>query len=132
MIQEVIEKWHKNKNKLQKWFEENTYDKYSDYKQIVEAISSIILEYAEPEVTEIDNGSYQGTSVFVIVDKDDNYYDIDDYLFTFNYYGSCSGCDTLQGIIMYIDYETKIPNEEQVKELMLLSLHLIQRIQKLS
>lgn len=132
MIQEVIEKWHKNKNELQKWFENNTYDKYSDYKQIVEAISSIILEYVEPEVTEIDNGSYQGTSVFVIVDKDDNYYDIDDYLFTFNYYGSCSGCDTLQGIIVYIDYETKIPNEEQVKELMLLSLHLIQRIQKLS
>lgn len=132
MIQEVIEKWHNNKSKLQKWFEDNTYDKYSDYKQIVEAISSIILEYVEPEVTEIDNGSYQGTSVFVIVDKDDNYYDIDDYLFTYNYYGSCSGCDTLQGITVYIDYETKIPNEEQVKELMLLSLHLIQRIQKLS
>lgn len=132
MIQEVIEKWHNNKSKLQKWFEENTYGKYSNYKQIVEAISSIILEYVEPEVTEIDNGFYQGTSVFVIVDKDDYYYSIDDYLFTYNYYGSCSGCDILQGIIAYIDYKTGIPNEEQVKELMLLSLHLIQRIQKLN
>lgn len=131
MIPEVIEKWNNNKDKLQKWFEENTYDKYYNYKQIVEVIASIILEYEEPEVTEVDNGYYQGTSIFILVDKADIYYSVDDYLITYNYYGSCSGCDTLQGIIAYIDYETKIPNEEQVKELMTLALHLIQRIQTL-
>lgn len=131
MIPEVIEKWNNNKDKLQKWFTKNTWDNYSNYKQIVEAIASIILEYEEPEVIEVDNGYYQGTSIFILIDKADTYYSVDNYLITYNYYGSCSGCDTLLYIISCIDYKTKLADEEQVKELMTLALHLIQRIQTL-
>ena len=43
--------------------------------------------------------------------------------------GDCSGCDTLLNIIDF--YEEDYPNEEQVKQLMTLSLHLIQRMKPL-
>lgn len=55
--------------------------------------------------------------------------EIEDYLMTHTYYGSCSGCDTLLKIIDF--YEEDYPNEEQVKQLMTLSLHLIQRMKPL-
>ena len=48
--------------------------------------------------------------------------------YTHNYYGSCSGCDTLQCIQ---DYDlSKIPDEDQVKEYMQLSLHLLQHMKQ--
>ena len=46
-----------------------------------------------------------------------------------NYYGSCSGCDTLLGIN---EYEDGLPNEEQVKDYMTLCLHLIQKLKPLT
>lgn len=48
---------------------------------------------------------------------------------THTYYGSCCGCDTLLNIVDFC--EEDYPNEEQVKQLMTLSLHLIQRIKPL-
>jgi hypothetical protein len=38
-------------------------------------------------------------------------------------YGSCSGCDTLQGIS---DYSHAAPNEKQIDDYMTLALHIVQ------
>jgi hypothetical protein len=52
-----------------------------------------------------------------------------DYVMTDTYYGSCSGCDTLQAISSYDD---DLPNDEQVRDYMMLALHLVQKIKRLS
>lgn len=129
MLPDIIEKWENNKGSLRKWFNTKTSYDVDEYKKIVEAIAHIILDYDEPKITEIDNGSYQGCSLFVIVDEGDTYYSPEEYLITYNYYGSCSGCDTLLHIIGYGDDPL---SEEQVDDLMTLSLHIIQRMFRLS
>ena len=50
-----------------------------------------------------------------------------DYVYTNTYYGSCSGCDTLQAISGYDD---GLPNEEQVKDYMQLALNLLQKCKR--
>jgi hypothetical protein len=53
-------------------------------------------------MTVIDDGDYQGTQIFII--PTDTYQpSVKDYVMTDTYYGSCSGCDTLQAISGY-DY----------------------------
>ena len=50
----------------------------------------------------------------------------EDYVYTNTYYGSCSGCDTLQGILYdNDDFETK------VNGLFTLALHIVQRLRKM-
>ena len=129
MLPDIVEKWENNKNLLKEWFNTKTSYDVDEYKKIVEAIAHIILDYNEPEITEIDNGYCQGCSLSVIVDLDDHYYSPEDYLITYNYYGSCSGCDTLLSILGYSD---DLLSEEQVNDLMTLSLHIIQRMRRLS
>ena len=72
----------------------------------------------------IDDGSYQGTQIFIIPRKT-YILEITDNVYTNNYYGSCSGCDTLLSIS---GYSNDIPDENQVKDYMLLSLHLIENM----
>ena len=45
-------------------------------------------------------------------------------MWTYQDYGSCSGCDLLESIR---EYDGGLPTEEQVKEYMMLELHLLQR-----
>lgn len=79
-------------------------------------------------MTVIDNGEYQGTQIFLI--PEETYQpSVDNYLVTHTYYGSCSGCDTLEGIR---SYDKEKPTETQVKDYMTLALHLVQRLKKLS
>lgn len=79
--------------------------------------------YDTEEMTVIDDGDYQGTLIFVL-HRDCYQPGVGDYVFTSTYYGSCSGCDTLQAIHSY-DYD-KLPDEEQVNDYMELCLHLLQ------
>ena len=51
---------------------------------------------------------------------------MNNYYITDNYYGSCSGCDTLMGIIEYD--EDKYPSEQQVKKFMQLALNMVQKM----
>lgn len=129
MIQEIIKQWEEKKHKLESYFRTTKQSEYcNSYKQILEKIFELVIDgYSADKITEIDNGDYQGTLIFLI--PFDTYQpDFEDYLITNTYYGSCSGCDTLQGIS---SYDSNIPNEEQIKDYMMLSLHLIQRLQKL-
>lgn len=74
-------------------------------------------------MTVIDNGDYQGTQIFLIPLK--TYQpSVEDYVYTNTYYGSCSGCDTLEAIN---EYDDDLPREDQVSDYMILALHLLQR-----
>ena len=72
-------------------------------------------------ITEIDNGDYQGTLLYLI--PRDTYQPSEyDYLMTYVNYGSCSGCDTLQAIQ---NYEKEEITEGQLKDFMSLCKDLI-------
>ena len=71
----------------------------------------------------IDDGDYRGTRVFVL-HRDQYQPSIEDYVYMNTYYGSCSGCDTLQAIHWY---EDGLPTEQQVEDYMELCLHLLQK-----
>lgn len=136
IIREFAEKWFKNKHLLEKYFLslniENTWLEYID---IVKALVKFVLNdnedkydnYNIDKITVVDDGDYQGTQLF-IVPRNTYQPNFDDYIITHNMYGSCSGCDTLLSII---DYRSKTLDKDQVRKLMDLSLHLLQRFQKL-
>jgi len=132
MIKEVILKWEENKHKLKEYFENTSQEEYDRYEDIVKKIFDIVLVDVEGDygsynfnsenLTVLDHGNYQGTQIFIIP-KDEYQPDVSDYIITDNYYGSCSGCDTLMSINDYTDGK---PSPEQVNEYMTLAVHLVQ------
>lgn len=137
MITEIIKQWDERKHLLEQYFSQTDQDEYSSYADIVKKIFEYVIissnEYSNTgfdikKMRVIDDGNYQGTQIFIIP-KDTYQPDMDDYIMTHTYYGSCSGCDTLQSICSYDD---GLPTEEQVKEYMTLALHLIQKMKYLS
>jgi hypothetical protein len=131
MISSIIEQWENNKSKLENYFRTTDQYEYCGYKQIVEKLFELCITNADEHcgfnierITVIDDGDYQGTKLFIIP-KDTYQPSVDDYITTHTYYGSCSGCDTLQSICGY-DYG--LPTEEQVKLYMTLALHLVQKL----
>ena len=132
MIQSVVKQWEENKHKLEEYFKTTKQEEYSSsYKTILQKIIELVVtendecnKYDATKITVVDDGDYQGTQLFLI--PTDTYQpSVEDYLLTDTYYGSCSGCDTLQGIC---GYEDDLPTEEQVKEYMTLALHLVQKM----
>ena len=134
MITELVEQWEENKHKLEEYFKTTNQDDYSSYEDIVRKVFEMCIPKALDRdgwdldrMTVIDDGDYQGTQIFIIPS---NAYqpNVSEYVMTDTYYGSCSGCDTLQAISSY-NYD--LPTEDQVKEYMTLALHLVQKIQRL-
>jgi hypothetical protein len=76
-------------------------------------------------IHQIDDGDYQGTLLFLIPVA--GYYP-EDYYYVKVYYGSCSGCDTLLGIM---GYEKGKPNSQQLQDLFTLCLHIAQGMELL-
>ena len=134
MITELVKQWEENKHKLEEYFKTTKQDEYNSYETIVKKIFELCIPetpygkgWALNKMTVIDDGDYQGTQIFII--PIDIYQpNIDDYVITNTYYGSCSGCDALQAITSY-DYD--LPTDEQVKKYMTLALHLVQKIKRL-
>ena len=131
MIKELVLQWEQNKHILEEYFKTTKQSEYSNYKSIVSKLFELCLTQADnysgfdiEKITVIDDGDYQGTQIFLIP-KDTYQPSLSDYVYTHTYYGSCSGCDTLQGISCY---SSEIPNEEQVQEYMTLALHLVQKM----
>lgn len=131
MIKEIINEWEANKSKLRDWFMSNETEAYNEYPKIVEAIFTYVISGYDPEKLHvIDDGSYQGTMIFLIP-KETYQPGVSEYLLTDTYYGSCSGCDTLLNIIEEeYSYEEE-DKEEMVNELMTLSLHLVQKMRSI-
>jgi hypothetical protein len=111
MLKKLLEKWNENKDLLKRELAIRTDLNSCDYKDLVKLTFEIIFNtgcerYGEnlctEKITEIDNGSYQGTLLFLI--PFDTYQPNEyEYLMTYVGYGSCSGCDALQAIQGYID-----------------------------
>lgn len=140
MEKKFMDLWVKNKHKLEDYFRNTEQREYDEYKIIVKKIFELVINddldiddwsnnvYNINEITVIDDGEYQGTQLYLI-HRDTYQPDANDYVFTHNWYGSCSGCDTLQSIHGY--YSNKKPDEEQIKDYMLLSLHIVENIRYL-
>lgn len=135
MEKEFIKQWEENKHKLENYFRTTNQSEYNQYKEIVTKIFELCITKASKYVgfniknmTVINDGNNQGTEIYII--PFDNYQpDINGYVYTHTYYGSCSGCDTLMNIS---DSCYGLPSEEQIKEYMILSLHLVQKLKFLN
>jgi hypothetical protein len=137
MIKEIIQKWEENKIKLEEYFKTTKQEEYLSYETIVRKIFEICINVSDQDYDNfnlerlhvIDDGHYQGTEIFIIP-KNVYQPSAEDYIVTDTYYGSCAGCDTLQGIC---DYESDtFPNEVQLNNYMTLALHLVQKMHWLS
>lgn len=119
MIKEIVDRFFEKREEIKAVFTAEHPDEYGD---IVTTVVKILdLEELDHErVHEIDDGDYQGTLLYVIAAKG---YQPRDYHFVKVGYGSCSGCDTLQGIK---DYGDEKPTPEQVEQYMALATHIIQ------
>lgn len=128
MIDEFIQAWNTRKENLYYWFKQTDQSELS-YEDILKAIlDEVINPYTDDKwdsekIHVIDDGDYQGCQIFV-VPMDTCQPSPYQYLTTYQDYGSCSGCDLLEGIR---NYEHERPTEEQVKQYMMLALHLLQR-----
>lgn len=146
MIKEFVQAWDKNNQELLKSFQDKNPE---GYQEIVEKLVEIVInpyitdndnipDYRMqrgldlPKMIVIDNGDYQGTTIYII--PYDTYQpDVEDYVLTDNYYGSCGGCDTFQSIAdNYYSYcddtedERKEKTQRAGKEYHTLALHLLQ------
>ena len=137
MLKFCRDAWDKNKDKLKAEIMLDEHINECEYVYLVELIVKHILnpalkeadccEFDFDEITVIDNGDYQGTLLFMIPEK--TYQpDANDYLLTYAYYGSCSGCDTLQRIQGF--KFDGFPTESQVNDYMLLCKGLVCNIVK--
>ena len=118
MIKYCLEKWEENKEKLKNRLSKDLHLNSCDYKYLVELTTLYILgdEWDASKITEIDDGSYQGTLLYLIPKNTYNPSE-NEYLMTYVDYGSCSYCDTLQGIK---ECPGDIITDEQVKDFMTL------------
>lgn len=132
MIKEFCLAWEKNKGKLEEYFRTTEQGEYHGYDDLVKLLFDIVINpsiednyywFDTKNILVIDDGDYQGTQVFVL-HRDKYQPNVEDYVYTNAYYGSCSYCDTLQGIH---GYESGLPDEQQVEDYMSLCLHLLQR-----
>ena len=135
MIKEFVAAWDQNKTKLEQYIRTHRQIEYRNYETLVEMLLNIVINpyfdeklgmmtWDSTKITIVDDGDYQGTQLFIIP-KDTYQPSASDYIWTYQYYGSCSGCDALMAIS---EYDDGLPTEEQIKEYMALELHLLQRL----
>ena len=131
MESNIINQWEKHKCELDFYFKTHKMSEYDEYENIFMLVIKFILNGGgnsmniSDKITVIDDGNWQGTQLFIC--HEDVYQpEMNNYYITDNYYGSCSGCDTLLGILEYD--EDKYPSEQQVKKFMQLALNMVQEM----
>lgn len=150
MLKYCAEKWDKNKTLLMNALQsEEIYNelRVCIYADLVQLVVKYILnnekeeydtgEWDENNITEVDNGDYQGTLLYLIPAKTSQPC-ANEYLITFVDYGSCGGCDTLIGIQTSMPYQGYCESDEQfvilkrktIEDFMTLCLRLVQHIKK--
>lgn len=140
MIKKFADKWFKHKDKLEDYFRKTSQEEYGEYEKIVKALFDNVINqenefdsqnFNTSEITVIDNGDWQGTQIFLL-HRDIYQPSTEDYIYTDTYYGSCSGCDTLQAIRSNGESWGALPTESQIKDYMTLALNLLEKIHYLS
>lgn len=136
----VQKMWDKNNHKLKECLANYDTEEWLTYKGLVKMCVETLFDddydefvgniIPDPDrITTIDYGDYQGTYIFIIGSS--GYQpSASETWYTHNYYGSCSGCDTLQSIVDCFP-EDKTFNEAQVEGLHTLCLHMMQRMKRL-
>lgn len=102
MLKFCVQQWHKNKDKLRSAIQKDKKLQDCEYGYLVKLVvdhifnedDEMALRWDADSITEVNNGSYQGTILWMIP-LETYQPDEGDYLLTFVNYGSCSGCDTL-------------------------------------
>lgn len=136
MIKDFVFAWEANKGKLRKYFEEYLKEDYCGYSELVRLLFKLVVnpymealydEWPKPgydvdRMHVIDDGEFCGTLMYLIP-KYGYEPDCDDYVMTYAWYGSCDVCDLIQNIY----WRGGKASENDVKALMQLSLHLLQR-----
>lgn len=127
MLKIIAEKWAARKNLLRERLAQINIEDVN-YLTLVKITFETIYNEEEnykdlniniKKITEIDNGDYQGTLLYILPFS--NYQPSEtDYFMTYVNYGSCSGCDTLQHIIALKDWDQITPNNQQLNALMTL------------
>ena len=125
----LVDKWNERnvqvKNAIAALLEGDSWD--ITYTKILKVTLKAMFEddydegYGYPDyenIHVIDDGDYQGTLLFVVPEY--GYQPSVYWIFQVSY-GSCSYCDTLQGIL-----EDEDNKEQQIKDLIILALHMIQ------
>lgn len=123
MINKFVDRWEQRKEFIRAKFAKKHPDNYTEVvKNVIEELhDDNDYESIDPtRITVIDHGDYQGTLLFVIAASG---YTPSTYWAVKVYYGSCSGCDTLERIKGYSD---ETPTEDQVREYMILAMHIVQ------
>lgn len=134
MVKEFLEKWWKYKEDMETYFREKGNVSEISYYGIVIALVKNVLNRGvkwcklSEEVCVIDDGDFEGTMIFIF-HNDMCTPSITDYFFTHNYYGSCSGCDTLLSIVEGCGGKA---TDEQVKLLMRLAFDLLRNIKPMA
>lgn len=135
MLKFCRDAWYENKDKLEAVIMTDTKLNSCDYSYLVELVVEYILnpsietnwkKFDAKNITVIDNGDCQGTILFMIP-RGTYQPSSNDYLLTYSYYGSCSGCDTLLSIQ---DWKDEVSTENQVKDYMALCKDLVCNIVK--
>jgi hypothetical protein len=124
VIEEFIIKFTDQTTQIREAFAESHPGSYTAVVKIVIEAISADEDYDTPDperIHVINDGDYQGTLLFVIAGKG---YQPSDYWYVKVGYGSCSGCDTLEGIRNY-DYDDT-PTLSQVDAYYTLALHVVQ------
>ena len=133
MIKFCVEQWGKNKERLRQHLSERTDLNHCSYLDLVKLVVEHIFNcndygyghtYDKDKITEIDNGDYQGTLLFLIP-KDTYQPSENEYLMTCVGYGSCSYCDTLQGIQDYLSCDGRL-TPDQLDNFMILCKDIVQ------
>lgn len=132
MLKIIAEKWGARQNLLREKLAQINIDNLN-YLNLVKTTFSTIYNNEEDysllnidieKITEIDNGDYQGTLLYILPFS--NYQPCaTDYFMTYVGYGSCSCCDTLLYIKSLGDWEQEFPNEAQINDLMKLCEHIL-------
>lgn len=129
MIHEFVKAWDARKGEVEAKFRAKHPDNYMEIvRNVIDILTDGEKYRGNPDpknIHEIDDGDYQGTLVYVIPEDG---YQPDTYWYVKVYYGSCSGCDTLQAIT---GYSGEPPTDEQVKDYMTLALHIVQGLKKM-
>lgn len=120
MLKYCYEKWNQNKDKLEEALRKTDISRVEYRDLLVLTVENILndsrREWSTEGITEIDDGDYQGTLLYVI--PSNTYQPSEyEYLMTYIGYGSCSGCDLLQSIQPYSAEET---TDEDIAEFMAL------------
>lgn len=125
MLEDFVNIFDANREKLLNKFKEKHPDNYLEVvTTVVQMLHDGVEDYEEkpdPErIHEINDGDYQGTLLYIIGADG---YQPSTYWCVKVGYGSCSGCDTLEGIREYSD---EPPTKEQAKQYFNLALHVVQ------